>query len=68
MGKESEKEWIYVYIKRNLFVVHLKLTQHCESTIPQYKIKIKFQKKKSYREKEAPAHILWLSREQMPVL
>ena len=30
----------------NHFVVHLKLTQHCKSTILQYKIKIKFKKRK----------------------
>ena len=38
-GKESEKEQIYVYVKLNHFAVHLKLTQHCKSTILQYKIK-----------------------------
>ena len=38
-GKESEKEWIYVYVQLNHFAVHLKLTQHCKSTILQYKIK-----------------------------
>ena len=37
MGKESEKEWIYVYVKLNHFAVHLKLIQHCKSTILQYK-------------------------------
>ena len=42
MGKESEKECIYVYVQLNHFVVHLKLTQHCKSTMLQYKIKIKF--------------------------
>ena len=44
MGKESEKEWIHVYVKLNHFAVHLKLTQHCKSNIPQYKIKIKLKK------------------------
>ena len=29
MGKELEKESIYVYVKLNLFAVHMKLTQHC---------------------------------------
>ena len=29
VGKESEKEWIYVYVKLNRFAVHLK---HCKST------------------------------------
>ena len=41
MGKESKEEWIYVYVKLIHFAVHLKLTQHCKSTILQYKIKIK---------------------------
>ena len=31
-GKESEKEWTYVYVQLIHFVVHLKLTQHCKST------------------------------------
>ena len=49
MGKESEKEWIYIYIyvQLNHFAVHLKLTQHCKSTIPQYenlKLKMIFKK------------------------
>ena len=41
MGKESEKEWIYAYVQLNHFSIHLKLTQHCKSTVLQYKIKIK---------------------------
>ena len=40
MGKEFEKEKIYEYVKLNHFAVHLKLTEHCKSTICQYKIKI----------------------------
>ena len=32
MGKESEKEWIYVYVQLNHFAVHLKLTLYCKST------------------------------------
>ena len=32
VGKESEKEWLYVYVKLIHFVVQQKLTQHCEST------------------------------------
>ena len=31
MGKESENEWIYVYVQLIYFVVHLKLTQLCKS-------------------------------------
>lgn len=35
MGKEFEKEWIYVYILLIHIAVDLKLTQHLKSTIPQ---------------------------------
>ena len=35
MGKESEKEWMHV--KLNHFSVQQRLTQHCKSTIRQYK-------------------------------
>ena len=48
MGKESEKEWIYVYVKVNHFAVYLKLTQHCKSTILQCKKKIKLKKNHSF--------------------
>ena len=34
-GKESKKEWIYVYAQLIHFAVHLKLTQHCKSTVLQ---------------------------------
>ena len=44
MRKESEKEYIYVYGKLSYFAVCLKLTQHCKSTVLQYKIKIKLKK------------------------
>ena len=33
MGKQSEKEQIYVYVQVNHLAVHLKLTQHCKTTI-----------------------------------
>ena len=37
-GKESEKKKrIYTYVQLNHFAVHLELTQHCKSTIPQLK-------------------------------
>ena len=39
MRKESEKEWIYVWI--NHFAVHMKLIQHCKLIICQYKIQYK---------------------------
>ena len=35
MGKESKKEWIYVYVLLLHFAVQQKLTQHCKSTILQ---------------------------------
>ena len=33
MGKEYEKEWVYVCVLLNHFAVHLKLTQHCKSSL-----------------------------------
>ena len=39
MGKELEQEEIHVYVWLNPFALHLKLTQHCKSTIHPYKIK-----------------------------
>ena len=50
MGKESEKEWIYAYVKLNHFAVYLKVTHHCKSTILQHKIKIKLKNRISYKE------------------
>ena len=44
MRKESEREYIYIYVKLSHFAVCLKLTQHCKSTVLQYKIKIKVKK------------------------
>ena len=39
-GKESEKEYIYMYIYTHVYMnhvaVHLKLIQHCKSTILQF--------------------------------
>ena len=35
MGKESKKQWIYLYVKLIHFAIHLKLTQHCKLTIHQ---------------------------------
>ena len=40
MGGEFGGEWIHVYVRLSPFAVHLKLSQHCSSAIPQYKIKI----------------------------
>ena len=42
MGKESEKEWIHVYVELIHFAVHLTLTQHCKSTVLQYKMETNF--------------------------
>ena len=38
LGKESEKEWIYVHLVYS--AIYLRLTQLCESTILQYNKKI----------------------------
>ena len=35
IGKESKKEWVYVYVQPKNFVGEQKLTQHYKSTIPQ---------------------------------
>ena len=41
-----EGEWIDVYIWLTPFAVHMKLPEHCQSAIPQYKIKsLKLQNK-----------------------
>ena len=46
MGKESEKEWIYVYVYPIHLTAHLKLTQHCKSTISNKKLFKKRRKKR----------------------
>ena len=53
MGKESEKELRYVCVKLNHFAVYLKLTQHCKSTILQFKIK----KKKKRNQLESKSNV-----------
>ena len=40
---ESENNG-YVYVELNHFAIHLQLTQYCQSTILQQKIKIKLKK------------------------
>ena len=35
MGKESKKEWIYVYVELIHFAVQQKVTQHCKSSMLQ---------------------------------
>ena len=39
VGGEFGREWIHVYIWLSPFTGHLKLSQHCESAILQWKIK-----------------------------
>ena len=39
MGGEFGEEQIHVYVWLSPFAVHLKLSQHCSSAIPQYNIK-----------------------------
>ena len=46
MGKELGKFFIYIYIYTESLCCHLKLTQHCKSTLLLYKIKISLKKKK----------------------
>ena len=41
-GGEFWGGWIHVYMWLNPFIVHLKLSQHCKSSIPQYKISFIF--------------------------
>ena len=43
-GRRVGGEWIHVHVWLRPFAVHLKLSQHCSLTIPQYKIK-SFKKK-----------------------
>ena len=46
MGREFGREWIYVYVRLSPFTVRLKLSQHCQSAMLQYKIKSSKEKKK----------------------
>ena len=39
MGGEFGGEWTHVYIWLSPLAIQLKLSQHCQSAIPQYKIK-----------------------------
>ena len=41
VGKESEGEWIYVYVWANLFVIQQKWSQPCKSTLLQQNFKKK---------------------------
>ena len=45
MGKESEKEWIYVHVELIQFAILLKLTYHCKSTTCQENLIKKLQVK-----------------------
>ena len=57
MGKESKKEWIYVYVwiygymYMNQFAIYVKLTQYCKSTILQHKLIFKNKQKKKKAKK-----------------
>ena len=44
MGKDSEKEWICVYMYKWITVAHEKLSQYCKSTIFQLNLKKKLAK------------------------
>ena len=46
MGKQSEKEWIYVQL--NHFALYLKLTQHYKPPVLQYKIKLNLKRDKGH--------------------
>ena len=47
MGVGFGGEWIHVYVWLRPFTAHLKLSQHCSSAVPQYKIKhLKFEGEK----------------------
>ena len=39
MGGEFGGEWIHVYVWLSSFAVHVKVLQHCQLAIPEYKIK-----------------------------
>ena len=39
MGGDLRGEWIHVFVWLSVSAVHLKLSQHCESAILQYKTK-----------------------------
>ena len=39
MGGESRGEQIHVHVWLSFFAVHVKLLQHCQLVIPEYKIK-----------------------------
>ena len=39
MGGGFEGEWIHIFVWLSPFAVHLNLSQHCQSAIPQFKIK-----------------------------
>ena len=39
MGEGFEGEWIHIFVWLSPFAVHLNISQHCQSAIPQFKIK-----------------------------
>ena len=55
MAGGSGGEWIPVHIQSSPFPVRLKLSQHCSSAIPQYKIRsLKKEKGKKESKQQAP--------------
>ena len=44
MGGGFGGEWIHVYVWLSHFAIHLKLSQHCQPAILQYKTKSKLDK------------------------
>ena len=62
MGKESEKEWIYLYVQLNHFAIHLKLTQHCKPTTLYHKIQIKKNKKQKKQKTKKSSVKLFLKK------
>lgn len=57
MGKQCEEEWLHVYIELNHFAVHLNLGQHCESPVPQYKLKVTVDHVSGVTEPGLPQHL-----------
>ena len=62
LGWEGEfgGEWIHVYVWPSPFSVHLKPSQHCQSAIPQYKIRSFKRSLKNFRCAVDETPILWL--------
>lgn len=55
--KKCEEEWIRAYIGLNHFAVYLNLAQHCESPVPQYKLKVTVDHVSRVTEPGLPQHL-----------